>query len=61
MVSLPEEAREAVCGDLYDAQSGSGGFVIQRSGRDLFLKPLRAAGASYMSCPVSGSYISPSP
>src|SRR5262245_22935428 len=46
MLSLPEEAREAVCGDLYDSQSGNGGFVIQRSGRDLFLKPLRAAGGT---------------
>lgn len=46
MVSLPEEAQEAVCGDLYDAQSGNGGYVIQRSGRDLFLKPLRTAGGS---------------
>jgi hypothetical protein len=46
MLSLPEEAREAICGDLFDPQTGAGGFVIQRSGRDLFLKPLRAAGAS---------------
>ena len=46
MLSLPEEAREAVCGDLYDPQSGDGGFVIQRSGSDLFVKPLRAAGGT---------------
>jgi hypothetical protein len=46
MLSLPEEAREAVCGDLYDPQTSSGGYVVQRSGRDLFLKPLRAAGVS---------------
>jgi hypothetical protein len=44
MLSMPEEACEAICGDLYDSQTGTGGFVIQRSGRDLFLKPLRAAG-----------------
>jgi hypothetical protein len=44
MISLPEEAREAICGDLYDAQENAGGFVIQRSGRDIFIKPLRAAG-----------------
>lgn len=44
MLSLPAEAREAVCGDLFDAQSGNGCFVIQRSGRDLFLKPLKATG-----------------
>jgi hypothetical protein len=46
MLSLPEEAREAVCGDLYDPETGAGGFVIRRSGRDLFLKPLRAGGVS---------------
>jgi hypothetical protein len=46
MLVLPEEAREAICGDLYDPQTGNGGFVIQRSGRDLFLKPLRAAGST---------------
>jgi hypothetical protein len=46
MLTLPEEAREAVCGDLYDPQTSSGGYVVQRSGRDLFLKPLRAAGVS---------------
>lgn len=43
MLTLPEEAREAICGDLYDAQSGNGNFVIQRSGRDLFLKPLKSS------------------
>lgn len=46
MVSLPEEAKEAICGDLFDPQSGQGGFVIQRSGKDIFLKPLRGAGQS---------------
>ena len=46
MLSLPAEAKEAVCGDLFDAQTGNGCFVIQRSGRDLFLKPLKAAGAT---------------
>ena len=46
MLSLPEEAREAVCGDLYDPQTGDGGFVIQRSGRDLFVKPLHASGGT---------------
>ena len=44
MLSLPSEAKEAVCGDLYDPQTGNGCFVIQRSGRDLFLKPLKATG-----------------
>lgn len=46
MISLPAEAKEAVCGDLFDAQSGNGCFVIQRSGRDLFLKPLKASGST---------------
>lgn len=46
MLSLPSEAKEAVCGDLFDAQTGNGCFVIQRSGRDLFLKPLKTSGAT---------------
>lgn len=46
MLSLPAEAKEAVCGDLFDAQTGNGCFVIQRSGRDLFLKPLKPTGAT---------------
>jgi hypothetical protein len=46
MISLPEEAREAICGDLYDPDQNAGGFVVQRSGRDIFVKPLRAAGRS---------------
>lgn len=46
MLSLPSEAKEAVCGDLFDAQTGNGCFVIQRSGRDLFLKPLKPTGAT---------------
>ncbi len=46
MLSLPDEAREALCGDLFDPSTGAGGYVVQRSGRDLFVKPLRAAGPS---------------
>ncbi len=46
MLSLPSEAKEAVCGDLFDPKTGNGCFVIQRSGRDLFLKPLKPTGAT---------------
>jgi type IV secretory pathway VirB9-like protein len=42
MISLPEPAAEAICGDLYDEQTNAGGFVVQRSGRDVFVKPLSA-------------------
>lgn len=45
-IALPEEAREAICGDLYDAAANAGGFVVQRSGHDLFVKPLRGATES---------------
>lgn len=55
MLSLPAEATEAVCGDLFDPQTGNGCFVIQRSGRDLFLKPLRASGETNLFVKTSGA------
>ena len=39
-VALPEEAKEAICGDLFDAASNTGSFVINKSGNDVFIKPV---------------------
>src|SRR5215471_5540009 len=39
-VSFPEAVKEIICGDLYDAGTGKGGFVVQRSENDVFLKPI---------------------
>ncbi|HMG32829.1 MAG TPA: TonB family protein [Blastocatellia bacterium] len=41
-----EEIRDIVCGDLYDPNSGRGGFVVQRVGNDVFLKPVVSKGTS---------------
>jgi hypothetical protein len=43
-VSFPDLVREIICGDLYDPTSGKGGFVVQRSDNDVFLKPIPARG-----------------
>jgi hypothetical protein len=53
-VSFPDPVQEVVCGDLYDAGTGKGTFVIQRSGTperpgtDIFLKPVASKGMSNM-------------
>jgi TonB family protein len=41
-----EEVREIVCGDLFDPESGRGGFVIQQIGNDVYLKPVIPKGTS---------------
>lgn len=43
-VALPAEAKQAICGDVFDAASGTGTFVIDRSGNDVFIKPLATKG-----------------
>jgi hypothetical protein len=45
-ISFPEEVDEIICGDLYDSASGKGSFVAQRSGNDVFLKPIPSKGMS---------------
>lgn len=45
-ISFAEKVAESVCGDLYDASSGRGIFVIQASGNDVFLKPIASKGMS---------------
>jgi hypothetical protein len=43
-VSFPDPVKEIICGDLYDPSSGKGGFVVQRSENDVFIKPIPARG-----------------
>jgi hypothetical protein len=45
-ISFPEQVQEIICGDLYDPASGKGSFVIQRSGKDIFIKPVSSKGMS---------------
>jgi hypothetical protein len=45
-IALPEEATAAICGDLFDASSNTGSFVIDRSGNDVFIKPMAPKAAS---------------
>jgi len=45
-ISFPDEVSEIICGDLYDPNSGTGSFVIQRSGNDVFVKPVVSKGMS---------------
>ena len=43
-VSFPDPVKEIICGDLYDPATGKGGFVVQRSENDVFLKPIPSKG-----------------
>lgn len=45
-ISFPDVVKEIVCGDLYDSASGKGSFVVQRSDKDVFLKPIVPKGLS---------------
>jgi hypothetical protein len=45
-ISFPEPVREIICGDLYDASSGKGTFVVQRSDEDIYLKPVSSKGTT---------------
>lgn len=53
-ISFSEPVAEIICGDLYDAASGKGTFVVQRSGtadkpgNDVFIKPVVSKGQSNM-------------
>ncbi len=54
MIRFPEAVQEIICGDLYDAGTGKGTFVVQRSGtndrpgNEVFIKPVSPRGASNM-------------
>jgi hypothetical protein len=43
-IALPEEPKEAMCGDLYDSGTNTGTFVITKSGNDVYVKPMNAKG-----------------
>jgi vacuolar-type H+-ATPase subunit H len=45
-VALAEPVKDVICGDLYDAASGKGTFVVQRIDNDVFIKPVAAKGIS---------------
>jgi type IV secretory pathway VirB9-like protein len=45
-VAFGEPVRDIICGDLYDAASGKGAFVVQRIDNDVFIKPVAAKGIS---------------
>ena len=43
-VALPREAKQAICGDLYDATTNTGSFVVDHNGNDVFIKPISGKG-----------------
>ncbi|HEY6334117.1 MAG TPA: hypothetical protein VI756_32680 [Blastocatellia bacterium] len=45
-ISFQEPVAEIICGDLYDAATGRGSFVLQRGDRDVFIKPIPPKGMS---------------
>src|SRR5215217_810112 len=45
-IAFPDSVKEIICGDLYDATTGKGTFVVQRSDNDVFLKPVVSKGVS---------------
>ena len=54
MIRFPDPVQEIICGDLYDAATGKGTFVVQRSGpterpgNEVFIKPVASKGVSNM-------------
>ncbi|HEY6331669.1 MAG TPA: hypothetical protein VI756_20250 [Blastocatellia bacterium] len=45
-ISFPEAVKEIICGDLYDSTTGKGSFVVQRSDKDVFVKPIASKAIS---------------
>jgi hypothetical protein len=43
-IALSREAKQAICGDLFDPGTNAGSFVINRDGNDVFIKPVVAKG-----------------
>ena len=54
-ISFHEPVKEIICGDLYDATTGVGSFVIQRSDNDVFIKPITLKGMSNMFVKMDGT------
>lgn len=43
-IAFPAEAKQAICGDLFDPATNTGSFVITHDGTDVFVKPVAAKG-----------------
>lgn len=56
-VALPAKAEQAICGDVFDAASGTGTFVIDRSGNDVFIKPLATKGSTNLFIKTEGGVV----
>lgn len=62
MIRFSEAVQEIICGDLYDAGTGKGTFVVQRSGtnerpgNEVFIKPVSSKGASNMFVKTDGKH-----
>src|SRR5262249_22374799 len=60
MIRFADPVQEMICGDLYDAGTGKGTFVVQRSGtsehpgNEVFVKPVAPRGASNMFVKTEG-------
>jgi len=62
MIRFTDPVQEIICGDLYDAGTGKGTFVVQRSGtsehpgNEVFVKPVAPRGASNMFVKTEGKH-----
>ena len=56
MIRFPDAVQEIICGDLYDPGTGKGTFVVQRSGTEVFIKPVSSKGASNMFVKTDGKH-----
>lgn len=62
MIRFADPVQEIICGDLYDAGTGKGTFVVQRSGtsenpgNEVFVKPVAPRGASNMFVKTAGKH-----
>ncbi|MGH9763812.1 MAG: DivIVA domain-containing protein, partial [Blastocatellia bacterium] len=45
-IAFAEPVKEIICGDLYDASTGRGSFVVQHGDNDVFIKPIPPKGMS---------------
>lgn len=43
-VAFPQDAKQAICGDLFDPATNTGSFVIDHNGTDVFIKPVTGKG-----------------
>lgn len=43
-IAFPSDAKQAICGDLFDPATNTGSFVIDHNGTDVFIKPVTSKG-----------------